>query len=189
MHCGVLALQGAWRAHLNVLGRLGVNSSAVRTASQLDTVDALVLPGGESTAMLHLMDVERLTQPLLSRIRDGIPVLATCAGVILLAREVTPTQPSLGLLDVDVERNSYGRQIASTVATVDLENGLPEPDTMEGVFIRAPRVTDVGPDVEVLGRWKQDPVLLRSGSILAATFHPELTDDTRVHRAFLNLQE
>ncbi|MCP4900378.1 MAG: pyridoxal 5'-phosphate synthase glutaminase subunit PdxT [bacterium] len=189
MHCGVLALQGAWHAHLSVLGRLGATASAVRTPDELDNVDRLVLPGGESSAMLYLMRHDGLQEPLTRRIREGMPTLATCAGVILLSRNVLPDQPCLGLLDVAVERNAYGRQIASTVATIKLDDSLGSPATMEGVFIRAPRVTEVGPQVKVIGRWKEDPVLLQSNCILAATFHPELTDDLRVHRAFLDLKE
>jgi len=186
MLCGVLALQGDWDAHARVLNALGVETAQVRTAADLAAVDALVLPGGESTAMLRLMEPENLSEKIKERVRDGLPVLATCAGVILLAVATTPPQESLGLLDVDIERNAYGRQVHSRVADIDLEPTMGEPATMEGVFIRAPRLTRTGPEVRILGRLDGDPVLVQQGGIIAATFHPELTDDDRVHRLLVN---
>jgi len=186
MHCGVLALQGDWAAHVEVLSGLGAETSLVRTAAELAIVDALVLPGGESTAMLRLMEPENLAKEISLRVRDGLPVLATCAGVILLASATDPHQPSLALLDVDVERNAYGRQIHSRVTPIQLTDELGEPEQYEGVFIRAPKITRVGPDVTVLGRLGTDPVLVRQGGIIAATFHPELTDDHRVHRLLVS---
>lgn len=182
MICGVLALQGDWAAHAAVLRTLGVEFAHVRTARELDEVDALVLPGGESTAMLRLMEEEGLAARLADRVRGGLPVLATCAGVILLAGKTHPSQPSLGLLDIDVERNAYGRQVHSRVASVELVDELGAHDKIEGVFIRAPKITRIGADVIVLGRLGADPVLIRQGGIIAATFHPELTDDHRIHR-------
>ena len=186
MHCGVLALQGDWAAHVEVLSALGAETALVRTAAELAIVDALVLPGGESTAMLRLMEPENLAKEISLRVRDGLPVLATCAGVILLASATDPHQPSLALLDVDVERNAYGRQIHSRVTPIQLTDELGEPEQYEGVFIRAPKITRVGPDVTVLGRLGTDPVLVRQGGIIAATFHPELTDDHRVHRLLVS---
>ena len=186
MRCGVLALQGDWAAHVEVLSGLGAETSLVRTAAELAIVDALVLPGGESTAMLRLMEPENLAKEISLRVRDGLPVLATCAGVILLASATDPHQPSLALLDVDVERNAYGRQIHSRVTPIQLTDELGEPEQYEGVFIRAPKITRVGPDVTVLGRLGTDPVLVRQGGIIAATFHPELTDDHRVHRLLVS---
>ncbi len=186
MRCGVLALQGDWAAHADVLRTLGVEASLVRTAAELDAVDALVLPGGESTAMLRLMEPENLAEKIARRVREGLPVLATCAGVILLAERTSPAQPSLGLLDIEIERNAYGRQVHSRVAAVELEPELGDPDRFEGVFIRAPRITRVGPSVTVLGRLGTDPVLVRQGRIIAATFHPELTDDHRIHHLLLS---
>ena len=186
MHCGVLALQGDWAAHVEVLSALGAETALVRTAAELAIVDALVLPGGESTAMLRLMEPENLAKEISLRVRDGLPVLATCAGVILLASATDPHQPSLALLDVDVERNAYGRQIHSRVTPIQLTDELGEPEQYEGVFIRAPKITRVGPDVTVLGRLGNDPVLVRQGGIIAATFHPELTDDHRVHRLLVS---
>lgn len=182
MRYGVLALQGDWAAHAGVLRALGVETTLVRTAAELARVDALVLPGGESTAMLRLMQPENLAEKIRLRVRDGLPVLATCAGVILLAAKTMPPQPSLGLLDIEIERNAYGRQVHSHVAGVELDAELGEPDRFEGLFIRAPRITRVGPSVTVLGRLGADPVLVRQGGIVAATFHPELTDDHRIHR-------
>lgn len=186
MRCGVLALQGDWAAHAAVMRSLGVETSLVRTTEELTGVGALILPGGESTAMLRLMEAENLSKAIGDRIRDGMPVLATCAGVILLAAATDPVQRSLGLLDVDVERNAYGRQVHSRVALVDLADELGGPSQIEGVFIRAPRITRVGSAVEVLGRLWGDPVLARQGGIIAATFHPELTDDHRVHRLLVD---
>ena len=186
MRCGVLALQGDWAAHAEVLRTLGVETAMVRTAAELASVDALILPGGESTAMLRLMEPENLTEKIAMRVRDGLPVLATCAGVILLAAGTTPPQQSLALLDVEVERNAYGRQVYSRVAAIELVDELGEPKQYDGVFIRAPKITRTGPDVTILGRLGADPVLVRQGGIIAATFHPELTDDHRVHRLLVD---
>jgi len=157
----------------------------VRTAEELADVGALVIPGGESSAVLRLMEPEDLGGRIVARIRAGMPVLATCAGVILLAQTVVPTQPSLGALGVDVERNAYGRQLYSTVEEIDLATDLGEPQQMEAVFIRAPRIIRRDASVEVLGTWGEDAVLVRQGRVLAATFHPELTSDRRVHDLFL----
>jgi len=180
---GVLALQGDFAAHRRALARLGAASVAVRKPADLAGVDALVLPGGESTAMLRGMDRDRLEAPLADFIRSGRPVLGTCAGAILLARRVrNPPQRSFGALDIDVERNGYGTQIDSFSAPLEAEGPL---TGLLGVFIRAPRIRRVGPDVTVLARERGEPVLVRHGPIWAATFHPELTDDDRVLRAWL----
>lgn len=171
MHVGVLALQGDFAAHL---AALPPGATEVRTAAEVDALDALVLPGGESTTMLRLLegtDVEDAVRRLVAR---GGRVLATCAGAILVAKEVLrPSQRSFGLLDVTVERNAFGRQLDSFEATL-------EPD-YAAVFIRAPRIRRVGPGVEVLATWRGEPVLVRQGRVVAATFHPELTADRRVH--------
>ncbi len=182
---GVLALQGAFEAHRGVFRRLGVTSVLVRTAEELDTVDALVLPGGESSAMLRLMEPQGLFVLIGKRIGSGLPVLATCAGVILLASEVTPQQKSLGVLDVDVERNAYGRQVFSSIESLRFNPQLEGNSSHEGVFIRAPRITRVGDGVETMAWRGDDPVLIRSPGILAATFHPELGSGTLVHELFL----
>jgi 5'-phosphate synthase pdxT subunit len=186
---GVLALQGDWAAHSTVLRELGAEVRTVRTAEDLASVRALVIPGGESSAILRLMEPEDLARRVLARIGAGMPVLATCAGVILLAQTVVPKQPSLGALAVDVERNAYGRQLYSTVEKIELASDLGEPPHMEAVFIRAPRIVRQEASVEVLGRWGDDVVLVRQGRVLAATFHPELTSDRRVHDLFLHMEE
>ncbi len=184
---GVLALQGDFEAHVRALAARGVTAVEVRTPADLDGVHGLVLPGGESTTMLTLMEGSRLGQRLSDLVRGGMPVLATCAGVILLAREVRhPAQPSLGLFDAAVERNAYGRQIDSAVVALE----VCEPDELgaeqlEGVFIRAPRVRELGSEVRVLARRGNDPVLVRQGSLLAATFHPELSPGSPVIDMFV----
>jgi 5'-phosphate synthase pdxT subunit len=187
--CGVLALQGGWDAHGKILQELGAEVQSVRTAADLDTVECLVIPGGESTAMLRLMEPERLNDRLTERVSRGMAVLATCAGVILLAEHVEPEQESLGILAAAVERNAYGRQVHSTIDQVALAPEVGDPALMEGVFIRAPRLTRLGPEVVVLGRLRDEPVLVRQDRIIGATFHPELTTDRRVHELFLNMAE
>jgi 5'-phosphate synthase pdxT subunit len=179
---GVLALQGDFEAHRKALARAGTLSVEVRSASQLESVDALILPGGESTTMLKLLRIEDLLEPL-RRFGASRPIFGTCAGAILLAARVTnPEQESLGLMDIEIERNAYGRQLDSHVAKIEDFDG-----PMEAVFIRAPIVRNVGAGVRVLARYKGDPVLVEQGRHLAATFHPELTADDRVHRRFLRL--
>lgn len=187
MAYGVLALQGDFEAHARAIGRLGRTPLLVRTTAELERVDAIILPGGESSTMLRLLGMNGLGDELTRRIRDGMPTLATCAGVVLLARVVVPCQPSLGLLDVDVERNAYGRQVHSGVTEVEVASVVGGGSALEGVFIRAPRITRVGDTVEVLGRRGPDPVLVRQGHVLAATFHPELTSDARVHTLFFSI--
>jgi 5'-phosphate synthase pdxT subunit len=187
--CGLLALQGAWDAHGKILQGLGADVRSVRTAAELGEVDCLVIPGGESTAMLRLMEPGQLRARLVERVSAGMAVLATCAGVILLAERVAPEQECLGLLAVAVERNAYGRQVYSTIDQVALTPEIGDPALMEGVFIRAPRITSIGRDVAVLGRLREEPVLVRQDRIIGATFHPELTSDRRVHNLFLKIAE
>jgi pyridoxal 5'-phosphate synthase pdxT subunit len=174
MTIGVLAVQGNFREHSAILRRLGANVVEVRLPEQLDGLDGLVIPGGESTAIRRLMRLYGLDDAIR---HFGAPVFGTCAGMILLDRA------HLGLVEVDVQRNGYGRQLASFEADLDLGEGEP----LRGVFIRAPRVTDAAPEVEVLASHDGVPVLLRQGRFLVASFHPELTDDTRVHAKFLEL--
>lgn len=185
---GVLALQGDFEAHQQRLCCLGANAVLVKKAEQLENLDALVIPGGESTTMLKLIQEQGLWEPLLEFGRDR-PILGTCAGAILLARRVThPEQPSLGLMDIEVERNAYGRQIQSRVVRVCPEDEFVRragEGELEAVFIRAPVIRKVGPEVKVLARYQGDPILVEQGRHLAATFHPELTKDERVHRLFL----
>ncbi|MHB1243577.1 MAG: pyridoxal 5'-phosphate synthase glutaminase subunit PdxT [Gaiellaceae bacterium] len=175
MRIGVLAVQGNFREHAAMLRELGAEVVEVRLPEHLEGLDGLVIPGGESTAITRLMRLYGLEQA----IREfAAPVLGTCAGMILLDRD------HLGLVDVEVERNGYGRQVASFEADLALEGGG---EPLRGVFIRAPRVTAAGPGVEVLATYAGDPVLLREGRFLVASFHPELTADTRVHERFLEL--
>jgi 5'-phosphate synthase pdxT subunit len=189
MRVGVLALQGDWLAHRAVLTALGVEVLAVRTATELRLVQALVVPGGESTAMLRLMEPERLDERIAERVRAGMPILGICAGLILLADHVEPHQRSLDVLDVDVVRNAYGRQVHSRIRTIEVDDELGEPGSMEAVFIRAPRITRQGSDVKTLGRSGDEVVLVRQGSVMGATYHPELASDSRVHRRFCELVE
>jgi len=177
---GVLALQGDFAAHEAALARFGIPVRQVRTPRDLEGLGGLCLPGGESTVMLRLLAVQALFEPMLALLRSGLPVLGTCAGMILLAKGVVPDQPSFGVLDVDVDRNGYGRQIHS--GTFPLTGDVPNGTT--GVFIRAPRVLRIGPGVEVLARRGADPVLLRQGTILASSFHPELQVDHPATRLF-----
>ena len=184
---GVLALQGAFGAHRDVLDDLGATTAEVRTPAELAEVDALVMPGGESTTMCLLLRSSGLWEPLAERLDDGMPVFGTCAGMILLAADVLdgrPDQRSFGLLDVTVRRNGYGRQLDSFETELAVR-GLAAP--FHGVFIRAPRVESLGPAVEVLATAGDDRVLVRQGRILAASFHPELAADTRLHERFLAL--
>jgi 5'-phosphate synthase pdxT subunit len=178
----VLALQGDYAAHAHALAARGVDAVEARRAEQLEGVAGVVLPGGESTTMLKLLREEGLDGRLRDLLSGGVPALATCAGVILLAREVrNPAQPSLGVLDVVVERNAYGRQIDSAVVALEVDDAEALGATrLEGVFIRAPKLVDVGPALEVLARRAGAPVLVRQGGIIAATFHPELSPDSPV---------
>lgn len=189
MRVGVLALQGDWLAHKAMLASLGVEALPVRSAADLERTDALVMPGGESTAMLRLMEPERLDGLIAERILAGMPVLGVCAGLILLASRVEPDQKSLGVLDVDLVRNAFGRQVHSTIVTIEVDEELGEPGSMEAVLIRAPRITRQGNDVKTLGRSGEEALLVRQGHVVGATFHPELTGDSRVHRMFCKLAE
>ena len=189
MKVGVLALQGAVDAHLRALGRCGADAVAVKTAEALDGVDALVLPGGESTTMSMLLDRFELRAPLAERLADGMAAFGTCAGMILLAAEVLDgraDQRSFGIIDVAVRRNAFGRQVDSFEADLAVA-GLDEP--FHGVFIRAPVVERVGRDVEVLASVGTAPVLCRQGRVLASAFHPELAGDDRLHELFCRLAE
>jgi 5'-phosphate synthase pdxT subunit len=184
---GVLALQGDFEAHGKALARAGAVPCEVRTAAQLEEVDGLVIPGGESTTMLKLLEVEGLFEPLRNFGRHK-PIFGTCAGAILLASEVTnPRQQSLGLMDIAVERNAYGRQLDSRIAHLDPEGrGRLTDNDIEAVFIRAPIIRRVGEMARVLARYQKNPVLVEQGRHMVATFHPELTPDPRIHKLFLD---
>jgi pyridoxal 5'-phosphate synthase pdxT subunit len=182
---GILAVQGDFEAHAATLARMGVDYVFVRTPRDLEGVDAVILPGGESTTQWKFLVEEGLDKSLLAHAAKGGAIFGTCAGAILLAREVhNPPQQSLGLADIAVVRNAYGRQLASGV-----RHGATaiSPEPIEMVFIRAPIIERVGPDVLVLAKSEGQPVLIRQGRILIATFHPELTSDTTVHEYFLRM--
>jgi 5'-phosphate synthase pdxT subunit len=184
MKIGILAIQGDYEAHKAVLQRLGAEVTLVRKPEQLDTIDAIIIPGGESSTFLNFL-AER---GFLEKLRDFVrakPAFGTCAGAILLAKDVeNPPQESLGALDIRIRRNAYGRQIDSSIRQVETKLGQ---QPLEMVFIRAPKITGTGKGVEVLASESGDPVLVRQGKVMAATFHPELSNDTRVHEAFLKL--
>jgi 5'-phosphate synthase pdxT subunit len=185
---GVLAIQGDYAAHAEALIESGAIPSLVKSTEDLnpdsESLDGLILPGGESTTILKFLERRNLFESL-KDFAATRPVFGTCAGAILLAREVRhPAQRSLGLLDATVERNAYGRQIDSTILT---ESTTLPGGPLEMVFIRAPRITATGPDVDVLARREEFPVLVRQGHLLAATFHPELSRDRRVHRLFVDI--
>lgn len=196
---GVLAFQGDFAKHLDLLANMGRRAVAVRSTEDLGAISGLVIPGGESTTIGMLMERFDLLPAVRQRIVEGMPVLGTCAGAILLARDIIGSdQPRLGLMDVSIERNAYGRQIESFEANIDLprlastEQHAFTPTTAGGVeaptksvqvvFIRAPVITDVGEDVEVIARFEGNPVVVRQKNMLAATFHPELSGESALHR-------
>jgi 5'-phosphate synthase pdxT subunit len=184
---GVLALQGDFALHVKALATCGVETVEVRKPEELEDLDGLVIPGGESTTLLKLMEEWRFVPALEKFHAAGKPMFGTCAGLILLARDVeSPRQFSLGFIDVGVERNAYGRQRESfsAMGTVELDAG---PHRLEMVFIRAPRIRRVGAGVTTLARHGDEPVMAREGSILVATFHPELTNDASIHRYFCEM--
>ena len=182
---GVLALQGDFREHRLVLERLGADVVEVRLPHQLDGLAGLVIPGGESTTMAKLMAAYGLDKAIPAFLADGGALWGTCAGAIALSTEIVdnPQQPRLGLLDISVDRNAYGRQVASFEAALTV-TGLQ--GTVDVLFIRAPRIVRVGEGVEVMSRWEGEPVLVRSGRVMASVFHPELADDSRIHQLFLD---
>ena len=185
MKIGILAVQGDYEAHARMLARLGTDYVLVRTPEEAAQVDAMILPGGESTTMLKFLKEEGLEAALRALNARGAPFFGTCAGAILLARDVRgPAQESLGFIDVAITRNAYGRQLASEVRSAPSKL---KSEPLEMVFIRAPWIEETGPGVEVLAREGGRPVLVRAGRILAATFHPELSEDTTVHEYFLKL--
>lgn len=186
LRVGVLALQGDVREHLSALGNSGAEASTVRTPAELDSVDALVLPGGESTTMSRLLQVFGLEMPLRERLAAGMPTLSTCAGLILMSREVLdgrPDQIALGILDLSVRRNGYGRQVESFEADVPVS--LLGIAPFRAVFIRAPLIEHAGPESEVVATFGGNPVAVVQGPHLGLCFHPEMTDDSRLHQLFV----
>jgi len=182
---GVLALQGDVREHVRSLAAAGATAARVRTAAELDDVDALVIPGGESTTIGKLLVTFGLLEPLRKRVRDGMPAFGSCAGMILLADRVldgTADQIGIGGIDMTVRRNAFGRQVDSWESEVEFDGSV-----VRGVFIRAPWVEDCAPEVEVLASVGSRIVAVRQGSLLATAFHPELTDDARVHASFVSM--
>ncbi|MGA0117460.1 MAG: pyridoxal 5'-phosphate synthase glutaminase subunit PdxT [Ilumatobacteraceae bacterium] len=184
MKVGVLALQGAFAAHSDCLRSLGCETREIRSPLDMGDVDALVMPGGESSTMSQLLLSSGLFDVIDQRIKDGMPVFGTCAGMILLASEILdgrPDQRSFSAIDISVRRNAFGRQIDSFESTISTSVG-----DFHGVFIRAPRIERVGPGVDVVGQLNGEPVLVQQNNILAASFHPELAGDARMHQYFLN---
>ena len=182
---GVLALQGAFREHVAAVTRLGATAREVRQLKDIDGIDALIIPGGESTTMGKLLNEWNMLEPLRQRILDGMPVYGSCAGLILLCRDIENSdQPRLGVLDATVRRNAFGRQVDS----FETDLNIPEigADPIPAVFIRAPVITGVGAGVTVLAEVKGQAVAVRQNNILATSFHPELTPDTRMHSYFLS---
>ncbi len=186
MVVGVLAIQGDVIEHKKILSSLGVETTEVRTAADLERVDGLIMPGGESTTIGRLMVKYGLDQAIPARVRQGMPVYGTCAGMILLARKARSGEPPLlRLMDITVARNAYGRQVDSFEA--DLEIPVLGPPPLRAVFIRAPMIEEVGAGVEVLASHGGHPVLARQDNLLVSSFHPELAPDDRIHRYFLDM--
>jgi 5'-phosphate synthase pdxT subunit len=186
---GVLAIQGDFLEHIQTLERLGVPSREIRMPGQLDEVDGLIIPGGESTTIVQLIDIYGFRTKLTEKVESGLPVWGTCAGMIVIADELTNHRPKpLHLMDINVSRNAFGRQVDSF--EIDLQIGGIEGPPFRCVFIRAPVVNSVGADVRVLARLPDDrPIAVRQGNLLGTSFHPELTDDTRVHELFVKIVE
>ena len=189
MKVGVLALQGDFAEHIAVLKRLGVDTAEVRLPRDLDGVEALIMPGGESTTFSYLMDLYDLKGPIKKMAGMGVPIWGTCAGMIMMARELTDKEPTpMGLMDILVTRNAFGRQIDSF--EVDLEIRTLGHESFHAVFIRAPVICDVGQDVDTLAHLPDGrPVAVQQKNLLATAFHPELSQDTRLHQYFLNLKQ
>jgi 5'-phosphate synthase pdxT subunit len=187
MRVGVLALQGTFIEHIDSLRQLGVDAPPIRLPRELDIVDGLVIPGGESTTMLRLMESFELIQPIREMARNGLPIWGTCAGMILLAKEVSNYEmETLGLMDTNVRRNAFGSQVDSF--EVDLEISVVGEEPFHAVFIRAPIIERLRPDVEILARLPNGPIVaIRQNRLLACAFHPEFTNDLRFHNYFLHM--
>ena len=187
MKVGVLAIQGDFAEHIAAFRRLGIDTVEVRLPRALEDVEALVIPGGESTTFSYLMDLYDLKEPIKKMAGAGTPIWGTCAGMIMMARELTERDPTpMGLMDIQVARNAFGRQVDSFEADLEIRPLGHEP--FRAVFIRAPVISGVGEDVDILAQLPDErPVAVRQNNLLATSFHPELTDDTRLHRYFLSL--
>ena len=184
---GVLAIQGDFLEHRNMLDSIGIESVEVRLPEQLENIDGLIIPGGESTTIVQLIDIYEMRQPLVEKVRKGLAVWGTCAGMIVIAKHLKDKRPNpLGLMDIEVSRNAFGRQIDSFETNLDI-NGMDRPP-MHAIFIRAPLVTEIGNGVEILAEVDQGkPVAVKQNRILATSFHPELTEDPRMHTMFANI--
>jgi len=187
---GVLAIQGDFLEHRRMLGDIGVDSPEIRLPWQLNSIDGLIIPGGESTTIVQLIDIYDFRTPLAEKAKDGLPMWGTCAGMIVLAKSLSDHRPEpLQLMDIDVSRNAFGRQVDSFEAGLDIE-GIKGDDPYVAVFIRAPVVDRVGSGVEILAELDDGrPVAVRQNALLATSFHPELTQDTRIHEFFLKMVE
>ncbi len=185
MLIGVLALQGDFREHIWALQRLGVEAFAVKTVSDLEKVDGLIIPGGESTSIGRIAQVTGVGEKIVQLAKEGLPIYGTCAGMILLAKRIVdhPEQYSFRLMDIVVQRNAYGRQIESFEVYLDVARL----GKVKAVFIRAPKIVELGKGVEVLASYENTPVLVQQGKLLASSFHPELTDDLRIHEYFVKM--
>lgn len=185
MKIGILALQGDFAEHINIIDKLGIQPIEIRQPAQLEALDCLIIPGGESTTMLKLMHSYNLFQPIKELANNGLPIMGTCAGMVLLAKKVSnPDMNTLALMDIEVKRNAFGRQLDS------FETGIAIPllgdEPFPAVFIRAPLIDNAGPDVDIIGRLPDNKIVAaRQGNILALSFHPELSNDSRIHRYFL----
>ncbi|QTA38141.1 pyridoxal 5'-phosphate synthase glutaminase subunit PdxT [Thermosipho ferrireducens] len=185
MVIGVSGIQGDFREHKTMLEKMGIKTMVVRTPEELDKVDGLIIPGGESTTMIRIMKMVNLYDALKAKIETGFPVFGTCAGMILLSNEVTNfKQDSLKAINIKIERNAYGRQVESFETDIEIKGFNSK---FRAIFIRAPKVVSYDENIEILATFENSPVLLKQDNILVASFHPELTNDTRVHEYFLNM--
>jgi 5'-phosphate synthase pdxT subunit len=185
---GVLALQGAFREHIKSLEKCGVSAAEIKSPDQLDDIDALIIPGGESTTIRKLLEKYKFRSRLDKFYKEGKPIFVTCAGLVLIAKNIKGEGIGLGYIDVDVERNAYGRQIDSFEELLSINlDGSQNGRKFNSIFIRAPKILNVGEKVEILGKFGQEAVLIRENNIIASTFHPELTDDLRIHRYFISM--
>ena len=184
---GVLAIQGDFLEHRKMLDSISIESREVRTPKELDDLDGLIIPGGESTTIVQLIDIYDMRNTLVEKVHQGLPIWGTCAGMIVLAKSLKDTSPEpLGLMDIEVSRNAFGRQIDSFETDLNI-SGIDGPP-MHAIFIRAPLITKVGKEVEILAEVSEGkPVAVRQGKILATSFHPELTEDSRMHSMFANI--